>query len=172
MKNSLLAIAIVAGLFLIGAAIDQEQNLKIGYINTMELMDAMPEVKAADESIASLEKVINTQLETMASEYEKLYTELQSMPEETPQSTLQLKLSELQDLEKRIRKFQNDSQTEVDNKKVELYKPIQEKATKAIEEVAKENHYNFILESGFGSLVYADEAENVMDKVKAKMNLE
>lgn len=172
MKNNLLVVAIIAGLFLVGAGLDQEPSLKIGYINSLELLDAMPEVQAADKKVEALQKVISTQLETMASEYEKLYAELQGLPEETPQSTIQLKLTELQDLEKRIRKFQTDSKAELDNKRVELYQPIQDKATKAIEEVAKESKFNFIFESGMGTILYADEAENVMELVKKKMELE
>ena len=45
------------------------------------------------------------------------------------------------------------------------------KARAAIEDVAKEGKFTYIFDSSMGSILYADESENVMTLVKKKLGL-
>jgi outer membrane protein len=56
-------------------------------------------------------------------------------------------------------------------KREEKYAPILEKADIAIKEVAAEGKYTYIFDASTGSLLFADESENILSKVKAKLGL-
>ena len=78
---------------------------------------------------------------------------------------------ELQDLEARIREYQQSAQEKIGKKKEELYKPILEKADKAIKEVAKEKGYDYVFDASGGALLYAKEGDNLLPMVKAKLGI-
>ena len=56
-------------------------------------------------------------------------------------------------------------------KEQELLEPILAKARTAIENVAKEGEFTYIFDSSMGSILYANESENVMSLVKNKLGL-
>ena len=54
----------------------------------------------------------------------------------------------------------------------ELFQPIIDKAKNAIDEVAKENGYTYVIDSGSGALIYfSDTSDDLFDLVKAKLGL-
>jgi len=61
---------------------------------------------------------------------------------------------------------------QVNEKRAELLKPILEKIDVAIKAVGKEGGYTMIFDSsGMNVMLYNEGSENVMEKVKAKLNL-
>ena len=56
-------------------------------------------------------------------------------------------------------------------KEQELLEPILAKAREAIEQVAKEGGYTYIFDRSLGTILFAKESENIIDKVKKKLNL-
>ena len=81
------------------------------------------------------------------------------------------KIAEIQGLEQRIQAFQQNAQNALQQKEQELLEPILSKARAAIEDVAKEGNFTYIFDSSMGSILYADESENVMALVKKKLGL-
>ena len=81
------------------------------------------------------------------------------------------KIAEIQGLEQRIQAFQQNAQNALQQKEQELLEPILSKARAAIEDVAKEGKFTYIFDSSMGSILYADESENVMTLVKKKLGL-
>ena len=57
------------------------------------------------------------------------------------------------------------------SKEQELLEPILQKARDAINEVAKEDKYTYIFDKSMGTLLYAEESENIISKVKKKLDL-
>jgi outer membrane protein len=56
---------------------------------------------------------------------------------------------------------------------MQLFQPIQEKAIGAVNEVAEENKFTYILDTGTGAVVYVSpESEDILPLVKAKLGLE
>ena len=56
-------------------------------------------------------------------------------------------------------------------KEKELLDPILRKAQSAIDEVAKDGKYTYILDSGSGALLYSKESEDILPKVKKELGL-
>ena len=78
---------------------------------------------------------------------------------------------EITGLEQRIQSFQQNAQQALQAKEQELLEPILAKAREAIEEVAKEGGYTYIFDRSLGTILFAKESENIIDKVKKKLNL-
>jgi len=81
----------------------------------------------------------------------------------------------LQGLQESIQKFQQDAQTSLQNKQTALMDPVFKKVGKAIEDVAKENGFAFIMApqvmGGGDILLYSDEKYNVSDLVLKKLGV-
>ena len=85
--------------------------------------------------------------------------------------TKQDKIAEIQGLEQRITTFQQSAQTSLQNKEIELLRPIEEKAQNAINAVAEKGKYTYILDSSSGVLLYSKESEDILEKVKKELGL-
>ena len=48
---------------------------------------------------------------------------------------------------------------------------MKQKARNAINEVAEEGKYTYIFDKSMGTLLYAEESENIISKVKKKLGL-
>jgi outer membrane protein len=85
----------------------------------------------------------------------------------------QTKEQELIDLNKRIQNFQQDAQTQLQNKQVELFQPIYTKVDKAIKDVGKENGFLYVFDIAKGALLYFDETKstNIMPLAKVKLGI-
>lgn len=148
-----------------------EAGLKLGYVNSQELLSVMPEMTKADTDLKNFAKQYQDQLETMGKEFEKKGGEYQASEKTMSDAVKEVKQKELQSLEARIRDFQQSAQEKIGKKKEELYKPILEKADKAIKDVAKEKGYSYVFDASGGGLLYANESDNILPLVKAKLGI-
>jgi outer membrane protein len=165
MKKGLLTLMIAAL-----TVISTQAQTKFGYLNSNELIGSMAETKAAATELDEYTKKLESQLSDMQSELERKAAEYQQ--NETTYSDLvkEDKMRELESIQKRMVDFQQSAQQALAQKETELFTPIREKALAAIEQVAKEGNYTYIFE-GTGALIYVDEKENIIDKVKAKLGM-
>lgn len=148
-----------------------EATAKLGYVNSQELLSVMPEMTKADADLKAFAKQYQDQLETMGKEFEKKGTEYQAQEKTMSDAVRTVKQQELQGLETRIREYQSSAQEKIAKKKEDLYKPILEKADKAIKDVAKEKGYSYVFDASGGGLLYANETDNLLPLVKAKMGI-
>jgi outer membrane protein len=165
MKKVLLSMSIL----LVGmSAIAQT---KIGYINSQEIVSLMPETKKANAEVETYQKTFVDQIKTMQTELESKYKAYQAGAKTMSDAIKDVKEKELQDLQGRIGSFEQTAKEKIDDKVSELIAPINDKAQKAIEAVAKEKGYNYILDSSAGGLLYATPSDNIIDAVKAKLGI-
>ena len=144
---------------------------KFGYIDSQELLELMPERKAAETELQNFGKSLETQLGSMTAEYQQRVQEYQSKEATYNDLVKQDKVAEITGLEERIQKFQQNAQQSLQKKEQELLEPILSKARKAIEDVASEGGFTYIFDKSQGSILYAKESENVLDLVKKKLKL-
>ncbi len=71
----------------------------------------------------------------------------------------------------RITQFEQSIDQQLDDKRIDLYKPVMEKVNKAVSEVAKENGYTFIINVNSGSLLYADTNFDLENLVRKKLDM-
>jgi outer membrane protein len=167
MKKTL--ILIVACLFAFGGNAVAQKNLKLGHINSQELLQIMPGRDTAQTILQKEAAEIESTLKTMQGELEKISNEYMQKQAEWTELIRNTKRSEIQDMQNRIQGFYENAQKQLQEREAELTKPIVDRAKKAIEEVAREGGYTYIFDGA--SLLYSQDSEDIMPQVKKKLGL-
>ncbi len=154
---------------LFSAQFVQAQN-KLAHINTQELLLAMPEREGAEKKIQDFAKSLESQLQTLGTEYQNKLANYQQKAETMTNTERETAVNELTDLEQRIQQFRISADEKIQKQEAELLQPMIEKARKAIEEVSKAGGYTYVFDSSVGVLLYQT-GEDLMPKVKAKLGL-
>ena len=165
MKKLIIALA-----FILTSSVMFAQQ-KIGYINSEELISTMPEYKKYTADVEAYKKTFVDQLTAMQKEMETKYKAYEATAKTTSDEIRQVKEKELSDLQARMQTFQQTAEEKIAAKGQELLKPITEKADKAIQDVAKEKNYSYILDVSAGSIIYALPSDNIIGEVKTKLGI-
>ncbi len=144
---------------------------KNAFINLDSLLSIMPEMAEAKKASADHYKQLESTLTSMQKELNDKLNEYQTNEKNLTDLIKQTKQKELQDLDQRIKDFQVQAQTDFQQKNDELTKPINEKAKKAIEKVAKAKGYKMVLDSSIGALLYTDPSDDIFNAVKAELGI-
>src|SRR5580704_13522826 len=144
MKKIVTVVAVVMGLVLVGNT--TKAQTKIGTISLAELVPNMPEYKKADTAMNEFQTALNQQYQDLVNEYQQQQTMLSS--KDTSKYTaaqLEIKRKDLGDLLQKLQNFQTTAEQMRNQKNQELLAPITKKAQDAIQAVAKENGYTYII---------------------------
>ena len=118
---------------------------------------------------------LENQMKAKYDDYQSKLKAYQSMPATTPEAIKADKERELAALQENMQKFQQDAQSSYQKKNAELMDPVYKKISKAIEEVAKENGFTFIInpqmQNGADILLFSDEKFNISDLVLKKLGV-
>lgn len=144
---------------------------KFGHLNSNDLLMAMPERSAVEEDIKKYAQQLESQLGTMSKEYQAKVQDYQSKEATMTEAIKKDKIKEITNLEERISEFQQTAQTDLQEREEKLLRPIIDKAKTAIEDVAKENGYTYVFDSGVGVLLYQKDSDNIMPLVKKKLGI-
>ncbi|HQH19865.1 MAG TPA: OmpH family outer membrane protein [Bacteroidales bacterium] len=169
--KSIVKLNLLIIIFISAITVNAQTKVKLGYVNSDSLMLIMPGVDSANQVLQLEYKTYQSQLTTMQTELNTKYQDYQTNLSTMSELIKQTKMAELQDINTRIESFTASADTAFQTKKLELFKPIQDKALKAIEEVAKENGYTYIFDSAVGILLYKSESDNLMPLVKKKIGI-
>lgn len=168
MKN-ILKLAVVAALVVVSSFGANAQ--KIAHINLDSLISIMPETKVATQSVQDYAKQLETQVTAMQTELQSKYEEYQAKQKDMPELVRASKEKELNDLNQRIQDFQQQAQTDYQKKSAELSKPVYEKAKKAIDQVAKDNGFKYVLDTSTGMVIYNEPADDIFNLVVKKLGI-
>jgi outer membrane protein len=170
MKKIVTVLAVVMGLILAGNSTQAQATGKIGTINLAELIPNMPEYKKADTAMNDFNSALNQQYQDMVTEYQEQTTLLGSKDtaKYTP-AQLELKRKGAQDLLQKLQGWQQTAQQMQQQKNQELLAPIQKKAMEAINAVAKENGYVWIISKD--QLLVSPPTDDILPLVKKKLGL-
>ena len=164
MKKTL--IAIVACLFAFGGTAMAQNNIK-----SNELMQIMPGRDSAQTILQAEVTELEQTLKSMQSEAEQRYNDYVANQSGWTELIRQTKQREIQDMGARIQEFQENAQKQLQQREQDLLKPIIDRAKKAIEDVAREGGYTYILDSGTASVLYSQDSDDIMPQVKKKLGL-
>lgn len=142
---------------------------KVGHLNLDSLINNMAETKTAQQVIDKLRKDLEQEVITMQTEFETKVQDFQAKENTYTEPVKQSKITSLQQLQKRIEDFKNDASAEIQKKYAELTAPIVDKAKKAIDAVAKENGYKYILDTSVGNVLYSEATDDVYSTVLKKL---
>ena len=167
---------LVALIFGLAAITGQAQTTqKIGYADWEYIFGQLPDYKAIDNELKTHSAQLENQLKAKYSEYSTKLAAYNALPATTAEAVKKDKEAELTQLQESIQKFQQDAQSSLQKKQGDLMEPVFAKVGKAIEEVAKENGFTFIINAqvsgGLDVLLYSDEKFNISDLVLKKLGI-
>ena len=167
----ILAIIISASFIALSSVVFGQANLKIGYIDSNELLELMPEKDSVEAKLMEYQASLEDQIANMLTEYQTKVQNYRDNVATMSDIIKQTKEKEITDLETRIQQFQQTAEMDFQNKQAELYNPLFEKARKAISEVAKEQGFTYVFDISMGTVLYYESGIDVLPLVKNKMNL-
>ena len=162
----LTALLLLAG----GAASAQ---MKIGHINSEAIMQTLPEAIDAQKSLDGFVTQWEGELQKMQADWKKKFDEYDKRKlilteQARAEAEKQLREMDQQIADFRTKKFGQNG--ELFQKQNEVMKPIQNKIFKVLEEIAREDGYDYIFDrSGEILLLYATEKHDLTARVLQRM---
>ena len=169
MKKSLFLL--FAAMIAFSATAFSQKTVKLGHINSSDLMQIMPGKDSAQAAFETEVKVLEGELKAMQEELEKKYNDYKERQSQMTELIRSTKEQELNDLNPRIQVYQQNAQKKLQEKEAELLQPIIERAKQAIADVAKENGYTYIFDTSAGTLLYQQDSDDILALVKKKLGL-
>lgn len=162
-------IAVTLILLISVAFAHQSKAQKFAYVDTDYILENMPEYRAAQQKLTDIVKDWQKEIESTKSEIEKLYRDYRAERVLLPEAIKKEREEEITKLEKQLSEFKNKKfgpGGEYEKKQSELLKPIQDKVFNAIQEVAKDNALDFILDkAGTITMLYTNAKFDRSDEV-------
>jgi len=152
----------------------QEAKQKIGHLNTGNIMEMLPEIKSADDILKAFQDSLSARENALIASFEKEYTEFVTLANagELTKQAIQKKQAEFQEKEQEILDLRKETQLVVLKKRQDVMNPILERLQQAVDDVAKENGFTYIMDIGSGALLYASESVDVEPLVKKKLGVQ
>jgi outer membrane protein len=172
MKKTVLTLAACA-VFIIGSSTVAFAQLKIGHIDTQEVLKLMPERDSASKIFEKFNAEITKNFEEMNVNYNNMVETYTKQKDSLSDFIRKAKEAELVDMNGKIQNFREVAQQELDKKQQELMAPIVDKLKKAIKAVAEANKFTYVIDAQEGGLMYVpeDESLNLLPLVKAKLGI-
>ena len=167
-----ISFALTALALLIGArtADAQTQALKVGFINSQQILATSAEAAAAEERF-------NQEMQGYQAEIEQLETELNGMQQRLQQQQLTLSPEARANREAQIQQKLTEYQTrtqqlqqQADQRRAELVQPVVDKITEIIETIREEGSYHLILDVAAGSIIAADSTLDLTPEVVRRLS--
>jgi len=137
---------IIAIVLFFGAQVATAQT-KVGHIDVSALMTTMPAMKAAEAQITKLKEGYDTEYKKLVTEYQTKAAQYQKEAETAGDLLNQTRSQEMQDMGTRIQKYQDDASKSLQDKQIELQKPIYEKALAAIKKVSDAKGLSYTIDA-------------------------
>ena len=148
------------------------QELKIAYVNTQELITALPDFTSMQKQLADMDAKYQSELKVMQDEYEKKYTAFVAEQDSLTENIKMRRMQDIQDLQERTNNFVQIARQDFEKKQQELFVPIQDKVKKAIKAVGDEKGYTYIIDNNPQIVLYTGTASvDATPLVKAKLGL-
>jgi outer membrane protein len=169
------ATAVVLGAmsWILLAAVSQAQQLKIAYVDVVQLKQEYKEFRDAEAKF-------ETYMAVQQAKADSMQQEMQQIADRLEKQDMMLTEQAKNDLRDRLMAKQSEYQTfanqvmgtegEAAQKEYELSKPIIEKINTVIKLIALREGYAFILDSTAGTVLYGDEKYDITQKVLAELN--
>ncbi len=136
--------------------------VKLGHVNINEIMTALPERDSAQVRLDKETKEIENTYEDMKVVYNKMVEEYQKGLSTYSDFVKKAKEAEILDKQKRIQEYEQNANSTLQQRNLELFQPIYDKIIKAIEKVATEGGFTYILDLSKGSVVFSSkDSQNI-----------
>lgn len=157
-------------LLVIIAAINFGANAqKVAYVNTTYILDNIPDYSDAQSQLDDFSIQWQQEIEKKFAEIDKMYKSYQKESVLLPADMKQKREDEIIRKEKEAKELQKKrfgQDGDLFKKRNELIKPLQERVYAAIEEVAKDEKYDIVLDkAGNANIIYSNPKYDISERI-------
>ncbi len=159
-------LAMVAGIVLWGwVGLAWAADLKVAYV---DIQKAINECNAGKEAKKAITKDVERIQHLGADKQKELQTMKESVEKQTLMLTPEARASKEKEYQTKLRDFQrwaDDTQNEMNQKRMEMERNISSGLIRVIQKVGTDEGYTFILEKNESIVLYASKALDITDRV-------
>jgi len=168
-------LSVLIVLLLLVSALPASAQTKIAYFNSEAVMKQLPDAQDAQKQLDQFVADWQQELNKMQDEWKKKFDDYDKrkliMTEQRRADTER----ELRDMDQKIVDFRTQKfgqNGDLFNKQNELMKPVQDRVFKAVQDVAREEGYDYVFDkSGDILLMYANEKYDLTQKIFARLKV-
>ncbi len=156
---------LIAAVMFFGAS-QMNAQTKTAHIDVNDLLSKMPEMTSAKAQLEKLSKTFDAEYTTMVTEYQTKMKKYEGEAATATEAVNETRAKEMQDMGQRIQQYRDTAQKQLQEKELEIVKPIMDKAKAAIIKVGKAKGFQYVIDSA--SLILAD-GPNLMEDVRKEL---
>src|SRR5664280_3040251 len=145
--KKLMTIFFGAGLSLLSMSSFSQAALKIGHVDIAEILAVLPARDSAAAIIDKETKEMQSTYDEMTTVYNKMLDDYEKGQSTFTEIVKKNKETELLDKEKRLQEFEQNASTNLQKRNSDLIQPILNKILRAIDKVAAENGFTYVLDA-------------------------
>lgn len=166
MQRRLLAIALATVAL---TAFASAQGFRAGFVNTETIIKELPEAQQASKNIEEATLKIRDTLQMMQKDFEGRIEQYRKQEALMSADAKRKEEESLTALRARMVQYQETKTAEVGQMREQFLKPIRDKVSKAISEIAKEEKLNMVLDTVSGIILYSEDKADITYKVLDRM---
>ncbi|GHV15886.1 hypothetical protein FACS1894169_08550 [Bacteroidia bacterium] len=171
MKNFILISAFFISFFFIGKITAQTVQ-QIAYINSNELLEAMPDKVQASNILIDLNQKYKDELKVMQNDYNKKYSDFISYQTSMAENIRLRRMQELYELERQINEFMKLAQQDIESQEKALIDPLRQKIKDAVYQVGIEKGFVCIYDLANPAIAFVTpDALDASGLVKQKLGI-
>jgi outer membrane protein len=167
--KKIITILLATGLISISLTSFSQTVLKIGHVDIAEILAVLPERDSAAVVLDKETKELQSTYDDMTVVYNKMLDDYEKSQSSLTEIVRKNKESELMDKEKRLQEFQQNATTTLQKRNSELIQPILDKIIKAVDKVATENGFTYVLDVSKGSVVFSSKDSQNLNPLVLKV---
>ncbi|MDR0836037.1 MAG: OmpH family outer membrane protein [Tannerella sp.] len=136
---------VLFALMMIPVTLFAQETQRIAYVNYQEVTSIMPEVAQLSDSLRKTNDELVAEIKGMQEEYTAKMTDFLEKRDTLAESIRIRRQQDIADYQERIQNFEGYASEVIAQLQRTLAAPIQDKVQKAINDVATENHYTYVL---------------------------
>lgn len=151
---------------------------KIGHVNYADIFTSTPDYQRAEGELRNLDSAKTEELQGMFSLFQEKQNEAQELlrnrseaNRETVDAQLNTLDAELQEFQRRLQEVQQLAEQELTQKQQELFAPIHQKVTTAIQNVAREKGYAYLFDISSTNIPFFEGGDDLSADVKTKLGI-
>jgi outer membrane protein len=166
-----LKLLFVAFVLILGATSFTYAQSKVAHINTADLVQAMPSMKQAQSQLEKIQKTYDTELRAMAKELDAKSRQYAAEAESKTEEQNRKRVEEVQTMQNNIAAYQQQALKDLQQKERDIFEPILNRAKAAIQKVARNKGFEYVLDSSEGSNVILAEGFDLLADVKKELGI-
>jgi outer membrane protein len=172
-----LLLLIFCGCITLTATAQAPVTQKTGYADWQYIFQQLPEFKQINDQLTTHTTQLENQYKAKMQEFDTKVKAYQANAPTMNEVVRKSTETELNQMNENLQKFQQDAQTNIQSKQATLMEPVITKVGKAVDDVAKENGYDFILapqiaaQGGGDILLYSNDKYDISNLVLKKLGV-